>query len=107
MNKLFGGVLCGAALVIGLAGVVTGHPQALIVVVPAGLYLARLGFDVMAARRAGESGGHEDGLPASHLEVDDGTPLGDSAELHDELSPRDLPVDHPAREEAERRLSGP
>ncbi|MEA2372596.1 MAG: hypothetical protein QOH12_2990 [Solirubrobacteraceae bacterium] len=106
-DKLLAGVLCGAALLIGLAGVMTGHPQALIVVVPAGLYLARLGLDVMVTRRAAESGGREDELLASHLEGDDGRPLGDSAELHDELSARDVPVDHPARAEAERRLSGP
>jgi hypothetical protein len=37
---------------------------------------------------------------------DDETPLGDTPEAHDELSPHDLPPDHPGREEAERLAGG-
>lgn len=33
---------------------------------------------------------------------DDETPAGDTPEAHDELSPHDLPKDHPGRAEAER-----
>jgi hypothetical protein len=36
---------------------------------------------------------------------DDKTPLGDSPEVHDEISPRDLPLDNPGRQEAERQAA--
>jgi hypothetical protein len=39
------------------------------------------------------------------LTPDDETPLGDTPEAHDEISPHDLPPDHPGRQEAE-RISG-
>ena len=32
----------------------------------------------------------------------DGTPLGDTPEVHDEIHPADLPPDHPGRPAAER-----
>ena len=44
-------------------------------------------------------------LPASHLEAEDETALGGTPEAHEDLSPHDLPVDHPGRQEAERRSS--
>lgn len=37
---------------------------------------------------------------------DDETPLGDTPEAHDEISPHDLPPDHPGRAEAERLAGG-
>jgi hypothetical protein len=37
---------------------------------------------------------------------DDETALGDTPEAHDELSPVDLPPDHPGRQEAEREADG-
>jgi hypothetical protein len=44
---------------------------------------------------------HEDPVPA--LGADDVRPLGDSPEVHDEITPHDLPPDHPGREAAERQ----
>lgn len=41
--------------------------------------------------------------PLGPFTPDDETPLGDTPEAHDELSPHDLPPDHPGREEAARR----
>ncbi len=41
--------------------------------------------------------------PLGPLTPDDETPAGDTPEAHDELSPHDLPPDHPARHEAERQ----
>jgi len=35
----------------------------------------------------------------------DDTDLGDTPEAHDEISPHDLPKDHPGRQEAEREAS--
>jgi hypothetical protein len=40
------------------------------------------------------------------LTPDDETPAGDTPEAHDELSPVDLPPDHPGRREAERQSGG-
>jgi hypothetical protein len=34
---------------------------------------------------------------------DDGRPLGDTAEAHDEITPHDLPLGHPGRPEAVRQ----
>lgn len=43
--------------------------------------------------------------PLGPMTPDDETPAGDTPEAHDELSPHDLPKDHPGREQAE-RLAG-
>jgi|GEM_PF-3210647 hypothetical protein len=43
--------------------------------------------------------------PLGPLTPDDETPAGDTPEAHDEISPHDLPPDHPGRAEAE-RLAG-
>jgi hypothetical protein len=40
--------------------------------------------------------------PLGPLTPDDETPLGDTPEAHDEISPHDLPPDHPGRPKAER-----
>jgi hypothetical protein len=40
--------------------------------------------------------------PLGPATPDDETPLGDTPEAHDEISPHDLPKDHPGRREAER-----
>ena len=37
---------------------------------------------------------------------DDDTDVGDTPEAHDEISPLDLPPDHPGRQEAERQSGG-
>ena len=36
---------------------------------------------------------------------DDETPLGDTTEVHDEITPRDIPRDHPGRQEAEKQAA--
>jgi hypothetical protein len=43
--------------------------------------------------------------PLGPATPDDQTPLGDTPEAHDEISPHDLPPGHPARKEAERQAS--
>jgi len=40
--------------------------------------------------------------PLGPMTPDDETPTGDTPEAHDEISPHDLPKDHPGREQAER-----
>jgi hypothetical protein len=51
---------------------------------------------------------HDDAAdePLGPMTPDDETPLGDTPEAHDELSPIDLPPDHPGRQEAERDAGG-
>jgi hypothetical protein len=44
--------------------------------------------------------------PLGPVTPDEETPLGDTPEAHDELSPHDLPADHPGRNEAERLAGG-
>jgi hypothetical protein len=43
--------------------------------------------------------------PLGPATPDDETPLGDTPEAHDEISPHDLPPDHPGRAAAEEEAS--
>jgi hypothetical protein len=49
----------------------------------------------------------EDDSPYAAVGMDDETPLGDTPEAHDEITPHDLPVGHPGRKEAEREAGAP
>jgi hypothetical protein len=44
-------------------------------------------------------------VPESRDSGDDERPLGDTPEAHDEITPHDLPPDHPGRVEAERQAA--
>ncbi len=44
--------------------------------------------------------------PLGPATPDDETALGDTPEAHDEISPHDLPKDHPGREAVERASGG-
>lgn len=44
--------------------------------------------------------------PLGPATPDGDTPAGDTPEAHDEISPVDLPLDHPGRKEAERQAGG-
>lgn len=48
----------------------------------------------------------EEPIPSSHVITDDDTALGDTAEAHNEVSPRDFPPDHPGRKAAEVQAGG-
>jgi hypothetical protein len=63
--------------------------------------LARHGGDVDAALRDDEDWA----IPSAHLVGDDSTQAGDTPEVHDELNPHDLPIDHPGRQAAEDQVS--
>jgi hypothetical protein len=43
--------------------------------------------------------------PLGPFTPDSVTPWGDTPEVHDEIVPSDLPIDHPAREAAEREAA--
>ena len=68
----------------------------------------------MAQRVAAKHGGEperaladeQEPIPSTHLITDDERPLGDTPEAHDEINPRDIPQDNPARQEAEDRTGG-
>ena len=44
--------------------------------------------------------------PLGPVTPDEETDLGDTPEAHDEITPHDLPLDHPGRDEAERQVDG-
>ncbi|HEX8159385.1 MAG TPA: hypothetical protein VF526_18525 [Solirubrobacteraceae bacterium] len=44
--------------------------------------------------------------PLGPMTPDDATELGDTPEAHDEISPHDLPLDHPGRRKAEDEANG-
>jgi hypothetical protein len=44
--------------------------------------------------------------PLGPATPDEETPLGDTPEAHDEISPHDLPPDHPGRKAAEEESGG-
>ena len=44
--------------------------------------------------------------PLGPATPDDETPLGDTPEAHDEISPHDLPKGHPGRKAAEEQAGG-
>ena len=48
----------------------------------------------------------ESSEPLGPMTPDEQTPLGDTPEAHDEISPHDLPPGHPGREAAERQSGG-
>ena len=59
--------------------------------------MARHGGDVEAALSDDEDWA----IPSAHLVGDDTTQAGDTPEVHNEISPHDLPLDHPGRQAAE------
>jgi hypothetical protein len=59
--------------------------------------MARHGGDVEAALRDDQDWA----IPSAHLVGDDSTQAGDTPEVHDEINPHDLPIDHPGRQAAE------
>jgi hypothetical protein len=106
-------ILGGAAFLFAVfalaAAVLAGAQYALPIVLLAVLVLGFLALNGLLARRrmgrhsrdpgAAQRNG-DDALPAEILIPDD-TPLGDTAQAHDEISPHDLPKDSPARRAAE------
>lgn len=49
-----------------------------------------------------EGGPDSPDIPATGLPADDGAALGSTDEVHQEVNPHDLPIDHPGRHQAER-----
>jgi hypothetical protein len=81
-----GGILL--AIILGYAGVERLLTRA---------HMRRHDGDVLEAMQDDEDWA----VPSAHLIPDDARPTGDTPEVHDEISPHDLPPDHPGREAAE------
>ena len=62
----------------------------------------------MSEEREGKAPPHDDEAdePLGPVTPDDETDLGDTPEAHDEVSPHDLPPDHPGRQKAEELAGG-
>jgi len=59
-----------------------------------------------AQRAGGQAADATDPVPGTAFATDDETPLGDTPEAHDEISPHDLPIGHPGRTAAARMAAG-
>ncbi len=60
------------------------------------------------AERSRDNASPHDGTrrePLGPFTPDDQTPLGDTPEAHDEISPHDLPLGHPGRQAAEQQAA--
>ena len=62
----------------------------------------------MSTQEGHEAPPHDEdsGEPLGPMTPDEETPLGDTPEAHDEISPHDLPPGHPGREAAEQQSGG-
>ena len=93
-----------AALAGGISWAIPVVLVAIIVVVYA-LANRKLGEREMASHGGDEQDalqdGREGGLPKAHVIGDDETALGDTPEVHAEISPHDFPKDSPQRKAAE------
>jgi hypothetical protein len=112
MARWMAGVVLVFLVLYGATVIVTGNPEYLIPAVVLALLLGAYALVNWAlTRRIVHREGsleeamsdHTDAVPSTHLIPDDETPAGDTPEAHDEISPHDLPIDHPARPVAEER----
>ena len=101
MNRLIPGLLVGLLVIFAFAALLTGDA---IWAVPVLILLGIVGImfvGQIALKKRVEQTDGDTALPATHVEYDDETSLGDTPQAHDEISPHDLPQDHPGRIEAE------
>src|SRR3954469_10443214 len=82
----------------------------LLVIVVAYFATNRAATRRIADRHGGEAeralGDEREPIPSTHLITDDERPVGDTPEAHDEVNPRDIPLDNPARHEAAEQAGG-
>lgn len=81
-------------------------PAVILLLIVGAMSLAELGLHKRLERRYDGDldramADNTDPIPNTHHAVDAETPLGDTSEAHDEVSPHDLPKDHPGRAQAE------
>ncbi|HEV2771077.1 MAG TPA: hypothetical protein VGV40_12915 [Solirubrobacteraceae bacterium] len=113
-------LLIAFAVVVGVAlflsAVLTGQPEylissALVTLVIAAVIVGEKLLSKRVMHRHGDDpaeavADEDEHLPSTHVITDDDTALGDTPEAHNEISPRDLPPDHPGRKAAEVQAGG-
>ncbi len=113
-RRLFG-VLAVFFVVLALAVLAAGEPSFLIAV--AVLAVIVFGYatanHLLTRRVIARDGSLDDAMsdetdpiPSTPLIPDGETPLGDTPEAHDEITPHDLPIGHPGRQAAEEQAGG-
>ena len=115
-QKLTIAFTAAVALALGLSAVVTGQPEflissGLVALVVAAIVVTDKTLSKRVMHRHDDEPGQavadeDEPIPSSHVITDDDTALGDTAEAHNEVSPRDLPPDHPGRKAAEVQAGG-
>jgi hypothetical protein len=95
----------GLALVVNIVAFVVdseiGIPVLILTVICAA---AGIGYRLVAGGNRSADSDSTDAVPKQAARTE--RPLGDTPDAHDEISPRDLPLDHPGREEAEEIAGG-
>ena len=100
---LVGGVVA-AVIVIGVAWAALGAEAAIPITILAVILVgAAIAFRTIGTSRMAASD-NRDNVPRLNAEGE--RPLGDTPQAHDEISPHDLPPDHPGRHAAE-EMAGP
>jgi hypothetical protein len=110
MARWMVGTVAAFVVIFAATVTITGNPQfiwpALVLVALLAAYTAvNRALTYRIVRRDGSleqaMSDNTDPIPSAHLVPDDATAAGDTPEAHDEISPHDLPVDHPGRAAAE------
>jgi hypothetical protein len=107
VSRLLLGIFLAGTLVVTIVAVVLVGPVGVVLLVLAALIAAGLLLDERLRRRMRTRGrrvaGSSSALPQTHIEPNDGTPLGASDQSHEDLSSLDLPRDAPAYRDVRRR----
>src|SRR4051794_3176384 len=112
MARWMTGVVVLFVVAFAATALLTGEPGYIVPVLVLALLLAGYALlnRALTQRKIHRDGSLEeamsdntDPVPSAHIVPDDETALGDTPEAHDEISPHDLPVDHPGRVAAERQ----
>ncbi len=114
-KRLITGILVAFFAIYVATALISGEPSLLLAVVLVVLFvLVAVALLGLARRRLEQRHGgdtdaamadHTDPVPSAAFITDDETPLGDTTEAHDEISPHDLPKHHPGRAAAEAQAS--
>ncbi len=98
------GGLVAAVVVIAVAWIALDSEFAIPITILAAICLgAAIAYRTIGTSRTAPTD-NRDTVP--RLNAEGGRPLGDTPEAHDEISPHDLPPDHPGRRKAEEMAEG-
>ena len=94
----------GAIVIAVAAWLAMGIGAALVVLLLGAICIGVFAVYRTAGTSADAATDNSDGTP--RLRAEDGRPLGDTPQAHDEINPHDLPPDHPGRHAAEAMAQG-